>query len=254
MADRTAIVQTPIVPSERSAPRETSLYAPVKRFLEERGFEVRGEVRGCDVVAVRDEEMVVVELKMAMNLALVLQGIDRLKLTDLVYLAVPAPKRTQLARWSETIQLCRRVGLGLLTVRLNARIGSGVEVVAEPEPYKPRRSKAGRARVLGEFRARSGDHNVGGSSREPRITAYRESALLIAGQLRDAGPLAVREIRRTTGCPQTGSILAKNYYGWFVREAPGIYGLAAEGIEALERLGGVVETAARRRDEDVPES
>jgi hypothetical protein len=129
-----------------------------------------------------------------------------------------------------------------------------VEVVAEPEPYKPRQSKARRARVLGEFGRRSGDHNVGGSSREPRITAYREAALLVASELRDGGPMAVRAIRQTTGCPQAGAILAKNYYGWFVREAPGVYGLAPEGAEALERLRGVLETAARRRDEGVSES
>ena len=30
---------------------ETSLYLPVKRFLEGLGFEVKGEVCGCDVVA-----------------------------------------------------------------------------------------------------------------------------------------------------------------------------------------------------------
>jgi hypothetical protein len=249
MADRAMIVQTSVVPSERSAPRETILYAPVKRFLEERGYEVRGEVYGCDVVAVRDEEMVVVELKMTMNLALVLQGIDRLKLTDLVYLAVPTPKRTQMARWSETIQLCRRLGLGLLTVRLNARIGSGVEVVADPVPYRPRRSKAGRARVIGEFRGRSGDHNLGGSAREPRITAYREAALLVAHHLRESGPAAVRDVRRAVGCARTGDILAKNYYGWFARESPGVYGLAPAGAEALDRFAQVLETASRRRDE-----
>ena len=45
-------------PSRRTPParpfgREQDLYAPVKRFLEDLGYEVKGEVRGCDVVAVR---------------------------------------------------------------------------------------------------------------------------------------------------------------------------------------------------------
>lgn len=121
------------------AVNETSLYAPVKRFLEEQGYEVRAEVHGCDLVAIRGEEMVIVELKMTMNLALVLQGIERLKLTDLVYLAIPAPKRTQMGRWPETVQLCRRVGLGLLTVTLYPRAGSGVKVVADPNHTNPAR-------------------------------------------------------------------------------------------------------------------
>jgi hypothetical protein len=58
--------------------RETSLYTPVKRFLESRGFEVKGEICGCDVVALRDGEppiVVVGELKLGFNLDLVLQGV-----------------------------------------------------------------------------------------------------------------------------------------------------------------------------------
>ena len=41
---------------------ETSLYGPVKRYLETLGFIVKGEVCGCDLVALRGDEppMVVV--------------------------------------------------------------------------------------------------------------------------------------------------------------------------------------------------
>jgi hypothetical protein len=42
--------------SPRSSARETSLYAPVKRFLERLGFEVKGEICGCDLVALRGDE------------------------------------------------------------------------------------------------------------------------------------------------------------------------------------------------------
>ena len=72
----------PPQPSQRIKPvrQETSLYVPVKRFLETLGFDVKGEVCGCDLVAIRGEEpplVVVGELKLAFNLELVLQGIDR---------------------------------------------------------------------------------------------------------------------------------------------------------------------------------
>src|SRR5436305_7624092 len=71
---------------------EASLYLPVKRFLEGLGYEVKGEVRGCDLVARRaGEPPVIVELKLRFNLALVLQGIDRLALSERVYVAVPRP-------------------------------------------------------------------------------------------------------------------------------------------------------------------
>ncbi|RUX56981.1 hypothetical protein EN994_08325, partial [Mesorhizobium sp. M7A.F.Ca.CA.002.09.1.1] len=59
---------------------ETSLYAPVKRFLESLDFVVKGEIDGCDVVALREGEppvVVICELKLQFNLELVLQGVDR---------------------------------------------------------------------------------------------------------------------------------------------------------------------------------
>src|SRR5215471_10610716 len=48
----------PRQPSQRNtgARLETSLYVPVKRFLETLGFDVKGEVCGCDLVAIRGEE------------------------------------------------------------------------------------------------------------------------------------------------------------------------------------------------------
>jgi hypothetical protein len=233
---------------------ETALYAPIKAFLEEQGFEVRGEVQGCDVVGTRGEDVVVVELKTAMNLTLVLQGVDRLAMTDLVYLAIPAPKRAQMVRWSETIQLCRRLGLGLLTVRPGARLGPKVEIAAEPIPYSPRKAKARRERLLREFRARSGDHNTGGAARETRITAYRESALLMADELRRVGPSAPRDLRRATGCARARDILANNYYGWFVRESPGVYAVTAEGVEALDRFEDVLATARDRHEAGGPDA
>jgi len=35
---------------------ETDLYAPVKQFLEDLGYEVKSEVHDCDVVAVRQDQ------------------------------------------------------------------------------------------------------------------------------------------------------------------------------------------------------
>jgi hypothetical protein len=64
---------------------ETSLYGTAKTFLESHGFEVKGEVYGCDIVAVRDGQppmLVITELKMAFTLELLLQGVDRLRAVD----------------------------------------------------------------------------------------------------------------------------------------------------------------------------
>ena len=70
--------------------KEADLYAPIKAFLTRAGWVVKGEVGAADVVARRGDEVLVVELKTGFSLALFHQGVERLALTDQVYLAVPA--------------------------------------------------------------------------------------------------------------------------------------------------------------------
>ena len=92
--------------------REQDLYPPIKAFLEAQGYEVKAEVDGCDVVAMRGAEPpVLVEMKTAFSLALVFQGIARQGLSDHVYLAVP-PLSGRKARRGDALTLCRRLGLG----------------------------------------------------------------------------------------------------------------------------------------------
>ena len=111
--------------------RETDLYAPVKAFLSGQGYEVKAEVGDCDILAVRgDEDPVVVELKTGANLSLVLQGVDRQDVSDAVYLAMPAPALRGKRR-RRFIQLCRRLGLGLLLVHLDAT-KNWVEAIVDP--------------------------------------------------------------------------------------------------------------------------
>src|SRR4051794_3300677 len=116
---------------------ETSLYAAVKAHLERLGYEAKGEVCGCDIVAVRPGEptiLVIAELKLGFTLDLVLQGVARLPGGDEVGLAGPAPRRGR-DRDRRAHRLCRLVGFGLLAVD-QAR--QAVEVLAEPGPYRPR--------------------------------------------------------------------------------------------------------------------
>ena len=69
---------------------------------------MKGEVNGCDLVAVRRQEApVIVELKTRFSLALVLQGISRQRLTDNVYLAVP-PFSGRGVGQRDALALCRR--------------------------------------------------------------------------------------------------------------------------------------------------
>lgn len=215
---------------------ETELYGPVKAFLEAQSYEVKAEVKGCDVVAVRgDEPPVIVELKTNFSLPLVLQGIDRQRLTDNVYLAVP-PFSGRSVRRKEALFLCRRLGLGLLAVR--PAPACFVEALLDPAEYKPRKRKPALGRLLREFQQRVGDPNTGGSTRRKIMTAYRQDALRCAGYLDENGPTRAAMVARATGVAKAGQIFLKDYYGWFERvaETPrGVYHLTPKGREAISQ-------------------
>ena len=216
---------------------ETNLYLPVKRFLERLGFEVKGEIGGCDIVALsRDAPPIVIigELKLAFNLELVLQGVDRAGKCDEVWLAVrSAATGRGRERDPRVRKLCRRLGFGLLFV--DAR--GNVEIVASPDAPMPRRDQRRRSRLVDEHRKRQGDPTAGGGSRQPIMTAYRQQALACASVLAQ-GALRVRDLRQSV--PDAPKILQGNVYGWFVREQRGIYALTEAGRVALERWPGAL--------------
>ena len=111
---------------------ETALYLPVKRFLEKLGFTVKGEVGGCDLVALSADDppiVVIGELKLSFNLELVLQAVDRAGACDEVWLAAKL-SATGKGRESDARyrNLCRRLGFGMLAV---TRSGE-VEVIVKP--------------------------------------------------------------------------------------------------------------------------
>jgi hypothetical protein len=210
---------------------ETALYPPVKRFLEAAGFEVKGEVGGCDAVAVCDGEplrVVIVEMKLGFSLDLLLQAVDRLRAADEVWLAVPATRRGR-DRDRRVHRLCRLIGIGLMAVDAARNC---VEVLGEPGPYRPRSNRRRRARLLSEHARRRGDPSPGGSARQPVMTAYRQRALACAAMLR-AGSSRPRDLRAVA--PDAGQILLRNVYGWFERAERGVYRLTELGEAALRR-------------------
>jgi hypothetical protein len=211
--------------------RETSLYLPVKRFLEGLGFEVKGEICGCDLVAIRGDEpplVVIGELKLGFNLELVLQGINRMAACDQVWLAVRFSGRRGRERDPRVRKLCRLLGFGLLGVSTSGR----VEVLVEPMPWRPRRDARRRSRLLDEHRRRLGDPVLGGSCKAPIMTAYRQQALACAASL-SSGPRHTSEIK--IAIPDAPKILLRNVYGWFFRVERGKYALTQEGTAALSR-------------------
>ena len=218
---------------------ETDLYAPVKAFLEKQGYTVKGEIARCDVVARRgDEPPIIVELKNALNLPLILQGVERLAISDTVYLAVPNAGAALADR--RTHKLLRRIGLGLLVVYPANRRGQLVEALLDPLPYAPRKNKRRAGRLLAEFARRSGDPNAGGSSigRIKLVTAYRQEALRMASVLSARGAQKLAVLKASAEAPHGSNIVRDNVYGWFERVERGIYTLTPAGAEALRTFAG----------------
>ncbi|MBB6465335.1 hypothetical protein HNQ96_001182 [Aminobacter lissarensis] len=211
---------------------ETALYSPVKRFLEGLGFEVKGEIGGCDLLALSNDAppiVVVCELKLQFNLELILQGVDRAAAADEIWLAARMSPRGKGRESDKRFRnLCRRLGFGLLGIFDDDR----VEVLLSPVAPAPRRDPKRRSRLVAEHRRRQGDPVVGGGSRAPIMTAYRQDALKCAVALLD-GPKRPRDLSQAVG--RAPKILLDNVYGWFVRVDRGIYDLTEAGREALQR-------------------
>ena len=222
---------------------EHELYLPVRELFEADGYEVRAEVNGCDAVAMREDDIVIIELKLRMNLEVLLQACDRQKLSELVYIAIPFRKKSgAMKNYAGVARLLRRLGIGLIVVR--AKNGGLVAEITEHAAgtERPLRKSARKSNLLKEFSARHGDFNTGGVTGTPIVTAYRECVLLTAALLSRHGEATPKQLIALGAGEKTSSILQKNYYGWFERtERRGVYRLTAEGARAVERNAELIE-------------
>ena len=209
---------------------ETSLYQPVKAFLETAGYTVKGEIGNCDLVGLSASDpsvVVICELKLSFNLELILQAVDRASIADEVWIAarISATGKGREAdkRYRD---LCRRLGIGMLGVS----DAGHVNVIVSSVSPMPRTNPKRRSRLVREHQRRRGDPTLGGSTRTPIMTAYRQQALICAEALWE-GPLRPRDIKPRA--PDAGKILLGNVYGWFERVSNGVYQLTEVGRQAL---------------------
>lgn len=218
--------------------KEKDLYIPVKTELESRGFVVKSEVHSCDVMALKDDSILIVELKKSLNLDVILQAVERKKITDDVYIAVFKKKRMLFSkRYKRIAYLLRRLEIGLFVVEESFSELIAREVV-ECKPFDKKKSlqltKKRRTAIMKEFNERSVDLNTGGSVREKIYTAYFEKSFLIAYLLNKHGNLSIKELKELgSDSEKTSSILQKNFYGWFERVERGVYCLTNLGTEEL---------------------
>ncbi|MCF1474116.1 MULTISPECIES: DUF2161 family putative PD-(D/E)XK-type phosphodiesterase [Rhizobium/Agrobacterium group] len=211
---------------------ETSLYLPVKSFLEKAGYTVKGEIGGCDLVGLSADDpsvVVICELKLSFNLELILQAVDRAAISDEVWIAAKISAKGRGREADKRYRdLCRRLGIGMLGVSANGDVSIIVGSVSPMPRTNPKR----RSRLMREHQTRRGDPALGGSTRMPVMTAYRQNALACAAIL-SGGSMRVGDVRKAV--PDAGKILLSNVYGWFERVERGVYGLTDLGRDALKR-------------------
>ncbi|MBN2803589.1 MAG: hypothetical protein JXR91_10870 [Deltaproteobacteria bacterium] len=209
---------------------ESDLYQGVKTFLETLGYEVKGEILDFDVTAIgKDDTLLAVELKLTLNIKLIIQAIERLSIVDFVYLGIPDTDTFYKKNRRSVTKLLQYLGLGLLLVNVNKN--SACPAIY-PTEYKPRKLKKKRTQLIKEFNELSGDPNLGGSStRHKKMTVYRQKALQIAAHLIEKGCDKASNVRDATGLENARDILYQNHYKWFDPLGKGIYKINKLGVQ-----------------------
>lgn len=215
--------------------KESDLHEPVSQWLRAQGYSVHAEVKDCDLVARKDEEMVVVEFKTTVSLTLIYQCLERQERCDAVYLALPVQgSRGQPARLSSLRLLCRRLGLGIILVRF-LRSSTRIETVAHPGEMPPRVRHGRRESMIREIDSRYAEFTRGGiSSRERHLSAFRQQSLVLARLLEIHGPSSPAALVRMGAGKGAGGILSRNILGWFDHPSRGMYALHPAGRTALD--------------------
>ncbi|MDS9948081.1 MAG: DUF2161 family putative PD-(D/E)XK-type phosphodiesterase [Planktomarina sp.] len=219
--------------------RESDLYEPIKRHFQNLGYVVKGEVGAADVMAVRgNEPAIIIELKLGFSLTLFHQATERLRMSDHVYVAVVRPEgKFGYKRLKLNQNLCRRLGLGLLTLRVRDQF---VELHCMPEQYNPRKSAKKSKQIMKLFERLDGDPNSGGATRHGLVTGYRQDALKCATFLAISGASKGAVVAKETGVESATSLMRNNVYGWFDKVEQGVYALNSTGKKGLTDWADVI--------------
>ena len=219
--------------------RESDLYEPIKRHFQNLGYVVKGEVGAADVMAVRgNEPAIIIELKLGFSLTLFHQATERLRMSDHVYVAVVRPEgKFGYKRLKLNQNLCRRLGLGLLTLRVRDQF---VELHCMPEQYNPRKSAKKSKQIMKLFERLDGDPNSGGATRHGLVTGYRQDALKCATFLAISGASKGAVVAKETGIESATSLMRNNVYGWFDKVEQGVYALNSTGKKGLTDWADVI--------------
>lgn len=220
--------------------KESDLFPYMKEYLETAGYTVRAEVKNCDITATLGDEVIIIELKLRLNLELIIQATDRQRITDSVYVAVPKPgSRAQKKRLKGVLHILRRLELGLIFIELDSK--DSVKIIFHPKQFQRRKQVRRKRALLKEISLRGKNRNVGGVTRRKIITAYRENVIHIAVYLKNIGETSAANLRKYGTGAKTSSILYSNFYKWFTKVDRGVYKLNDRGAEEMVQWQDLVD-------------
>lgn len=210
--------------------RETDLFLPVKKWLEDAGFSVQGEIGKIDVFGIKSTERgtlsVAAELKLRLNLDLVLQAFARSDRADIVYIVFPFKNQDLTA----LKKLCRHLGIGIL---LYQETKGELTEILPPMISKRLLANQKKKALIGEFHNRKLRTTQGGTNGKV-LSYYRETALSIGFLMQKKGSVSLRELR-AYGVKNPEKYVYANYYGWFEKtEKRGHYRLSERGEAELD--------------------
>ncbi|MGB3367724.1 MAG: DUF2161 family putative PD-(D/E)XK-type phosphodiesterase [Acidaminobacteraceae bacterium] len=219
---------------------ESELFYPLKDYFEEIGYEVHGEVNSCDIIAIKDSEIIALELKLKFTLKLVYQCLERKKITNIVYAAVETPKGGLFSKDSKRmINLLKRLEIGLFFISFYES-GVKLDKILDPVLIPVRKNARKKALLLKEINDRSGSYNIGGS-RGAHMSAFKEASIHVAVILSLKGELSAKDIKEFGGPEKSSTILIQNYYGWFARIRRGVYVLEPKGASFIQQQSDISE-------------
>lgn len=177
--------------------KETELYLPVKRFLEEElHLEVFPEVnlsymyRTIDIVGIRGNTTVSVELKNSLNTKVIYQAKKNKHFANYSFVAIPASK---LGR-KEGIHICGEFGIGIIEVTFYKEFSSA-HIASYPDKNRPFHKNILLEKCtqeLKEFNKKNGveaGQNGGGYATEYKLTMDK-----VENELKYGGPIEFKEL------------------------------------------------------------
>lgn len=213
--------------------KECDLYPPVYSYFNSLGYDVKAEVKACDLMAVKDNETIIAELKTSFCLKLIYQAIERQSIADFVYVVIPRPKKGAKSKeWKSMLKLMKRLDIGIITVAMDSEIKT-VDVVFAPAGQSKTKNTKKKAQVHHEFSTRNMNTNTGGINKTKILTAYREKCIHTLCLIQKCGFITPVRLKEYLGDPYADRILRNNYYGWFDKVEKGVYGMSSEGEKIL---------------------